>query len=289
MRFLSRLWFVVLILPVACLSGQPFDSFEVWATRKYGSWENPLHSELRINGRRVNLFSSERNEPIGMLLREGWNTIAIRTTPQEPAKRDNDLLFQIGPVRRNREGQMVMSPVFWQFRNGTDWKLHDGRYTHAAGPNLKEIELSFSVYLGDLLQENTEIAPGDYVAQGRPQYASWNNRLTATVVVNGTIVSSFLGVERRARITPYLKPGRNEVRLITGRVKNSFAGNDIRIDVAGPAEWVPQNSRFEYRPVLQLDGLQGWTVQPGSGMLMNRSVPEADTLERAVSFLLKTL
>jgi len=269
-----------------CISAQPLNSFEVWSTRNYTSWENPLHSELFINGRRVNLFTSEQVERIGALLQPGWNTIAVRTTPQEAANKENDLRFQIGPVRRNSQGRKIMSPVFWQFRNGTDWTWQNGKYTHAAGPHTTQLELAFTVYIGDLVPENQEIAAGDYVAQAHPQYESWNSRLTATVVVNGTILTSFVGVDRQVRITPYLRPGKNDIRLITNPVKNALRENDLRINVSGPAQWASARARFEFKPALELQALQGWIVQPVSGKLLNRAAPGSDTLERAVPLLL---
>src|SRR5262249_48425104 len=150
-----------------------------------------------------------------------------------------------------------------------------------------QVELAFSVYVGDLLQENYEIAAGDYVAQAHPVYESWNSRVAATVVVNGTMLTSFMGVERQARITPYLRPGPNEMRLITGRVQNAFKENDVRINVSGPAQWAAARARFEFKPALELQAMQGWMVQPVSGKLVNREAPASDTLERAVALLLK--
>jgi hypothetical protein len=54
----------------------------LWVKRNFTSWDNPLHSELSVNGKTVNIFTSDTFEPVGQYLKEGWNTVTIKTTPQ---------------------------------------------------------------------------------------------------------------------------------------------------------------------------------------------------------------
>lgn len=55
--------------------------------------------------------------------------------------------------------------------------------------------------------------------------------------INGNPFSSFLGAKRQIVIPPLLKQNKNEVKLISQRVKDSLQKNDIEASIAGPAEW----------------------------------------------------
>ena len=133
-------------LPV---SAQKSDSEPIllWVKRNFASWDTPLHSELSVNGKTVNIFTSDTFEPVGQDLKKGWNTITIKTTPQQPANKSNGLIFRMGPAHKTPgNDQWIMEPILWEFRNDTDWKFANGRYSHPLGPDVKEVTLSFKIY-----------------------------------------------------------------------------------------------------------------------------------------------
>ena len=164
----------------------------VWVAKNYG-WENPLHSELSINGKSLGMFTSENYKPIADYLKPGWNTITLKTAPQPNATKSNELIFRVGPLTQ-KDGKRVMTTVLWEFRNGTDWKHHDdGTYTHQLGPTVKEVTLNYRVYYAGLELESRTLVERDYVLIGTPGYNSWNSPVTGTVFVNGQPVSTFLG------------------------------------------------------------------------------------------------
>ncbi len=256
--------------------------------RIYGSWDNPLHSEFTVNGKMVNIFTSDTFEPIGQYLKEGWNTITVKTTPQEPASKGNGLIFRIGPARKAAgKDEWLMNPVLWEFRNETDWKLADGKYSHPLGPDVKEVTLSYELYYAGVQNENAKLKAGDFVLTGKPTYGSWNSPVGATVFVNGTPLNTFLLAERTLVITPFLKPGKNEIKLISSRVKNSIKNNDIEFKIAGPAEWNVGKGQYLLTPILQFKSMQGWILDSKTGMLVNPAKPGADRIERVIPFVMK--
>ena len=104
----------------------------VFVERGY-SWENPLHSEFIVNGKTVDIFSSDTRKDITKHLKKGWNSIAMTTRVQEPASESNSLTFRIGPVNKDsKTGKLTMDPVLWRFDNGTDWTYNNGKYSHRA-------------------------------------------------------------------------------------------------------------------------------------------------------------
>lgn len=288
MKLRSAFFIALLAALLAPLRAQDAAPVTLWVDRDYNSWDNPLHSELSINGKIVNIFTSDTMEPIQEHLKSGWNTITIKTTPQEPATRANELIFRIGPMRKDpANNRMVMERVLWEFRNGTDWKFEDGRYSHPLGPDVKEVTLSYSLYYAGLGTEKAELKAGDYVLQGSPAYGSWNTPVTATVFVNGTALNSFVLAKRQIVITPYLQAGKNEIKLISTRVKNSVRDNDIAFEVLGPAEWNVQRAGYVLAPLVQFKTKQGWKMEPKSGMLINPVKPDSETIERVIPFVLK--
>ncbi len=50
------------------------------------------------------------------------------------------MIFRIGPTRKEND-KVMMQPVLWEFRNGTDWKFNDGTYSHPLGPGVKKVML----------------------------------------------------------------------------------------------------------------------------------------------------
>jgi len=264
------------------------ESILLWVKRNFGSWDNPLHSELSVNGKTVNIFTSDTFEPIGQYLKEGWNTITIKTTPQQAANQGNGLIFRLGPAHKTPgNDQWIMEPILWEFRNDTDWKFANGRYSHPLGPDVKEVTLSYKIYYAGLQNENIKLKAGDFVISGKPTYSPWNSPITATVFVNGTPLNSFLLAKRGIVITPFLKQGKNEIKLISSRVKNSVEKNDIEFEVAGPAEWNVGKGQFLLKSILQFKSMQGWTLDSKTGMLVNRAKPDSESIERVIPFVLK--
>jgi hypothetical protein len=266
------------------------DSIEVWAEKHYGSTENPLHTEFIVNGKTVDLFSSTTRKPIGRYLQTGWNTITLKTRPQLPAQDANGLVFRVGSVVKDRKnGQPTMKSVLWRFKNDEDWKLEDGRYNHPLGPNTKEVTLTYRVYYGGLEREGAELQKGDYVVQGKADYESATQPLSTTVFVNGQPLNSFVLSSRQVAITPLLKLGRNEVKLVSTRVKDAFTDNDMTIEVAGQAEYRARESRWMIQPILSLEAMQGWSREDESGQLTSPAAQDEETIERTVVFYVDEL
>lgn len=259
----------------------------VWVKRNYGSWENPLYTEFIVNEKMIDIFTSDTRKDIGKHLKNGWNTITLKTTPQQGASNNNDLIFRIGPVHKDpKSDQLVMKPVLWQLRNGTDWKYDDGKFSHRLGPDVKEVTLSYRVYYAGLDLEASEVQNGDFVLQGKPQYGSWNSPLTLTVSVNGKTLTSFLGEDRQIVITSLLKEGKNDFRVVSARVKDVMVDNDIYVQVIGPLQYSPREQKFEGKPIVEFKAQQGWEREKQSGQLVSKTNRQADSIERDVAFML---
>jgi hypothetical protein len=279
------LWALGLAADASAQAGDA-GTMSIWAAKNY-SWDNPLHSEVAVNGTTINIFTDEAMEPIAEQLKEGWNKITVETTAQEPANQDNHLIFRIGPTHKESD-KVIMQPVLWEFRNGTDWKFENGTYSHPLGPGVKKVMLEYSLYYAGMTHEQGELKAGDFVLQGKPEYSSWSSPVIGTVFINGTPLNSFLLAERQIIITPFLKPGKNEIKLVSGRVKNAIANNDIRFSILGPAEWMVSENQFLVKPITKFNSIQGWTRDPKSGQLMNKAKPDSETIERVIPFMLKT-
>ena len=257
----------------------------LWVKRDYG-WDNPLHSELTINGKSVGKFTSDTDRAIGEHIKPGWNTIALKTTPQSGATESNQLIFRFGPVRKDKDGKRTMSPVLWEFRNGTDWKLKDGTYTHQISPDAKDVTLTYQVFYAGLAAEGRKLGAGDYVLAGDSEYDGWNSPVTATLTVNGHEVNTFLGLSRQVVITRYLRAGENVIKMKSHRVPNVISRNDVKCWVGGPAEYNATKGRYELKPVTQFEAMQGWKRDPKSGQLVNQAKGDADVIEREIKFTL---
>ncbi len=267
---------------LAAASDAPLPSLAVFVKKTYSS-ENPLHSELIVNGTSVDVFKSDTQKSLGDLVKRGWNTVTIKTRPQQPANDTNGLTFQIGPLRTDDEGRTFMQPVLCEFRNDTDWTFKDRKFSHPLGPDTKEVELSYRLYFTGLEHEQAELREGDYILHGRPTYSS-NSPVTATVFVNGTPLNSFLLEERRPVITPLLKQGRNEIRIVSSRVPNTIGHNDINFDVSGPARYSIGKAKFEVASICQFKTMQSWGRDKRSGQLVNKVKSGAETIERVIPF-----
>ena len=259
----------------------------VWVKRQWSPYENPLHAEFSINGQLVDIFTSDTQKEIGKYLKKGWNTISVKTTPQEPANDDNQLIFSIGPVHKDlKTDKSVMGPVLWEFRNGTDWKFQEGKFSHRLGPGTKEVTLNYRLYFAGLDLETARVEDGDYLLQGSTQWNPYNSPLTATVFVNGVPLNGFLGARRQIVVTPLLKQGKNELRIVSARVKDALEDNDIQVELGGPFRYNPRTEKFEGKPIVQFQAMQGWEREKKSGQLISKGDPQAETVERVIPFVL---
>jgi hypothetical protein len=270
-------------------TSEPGGRLMLTVEKQFSSWDNPLHSEVTINDQLVNIFTSETVENVGGSIREGWNTIRVKTTAQEPANEDNGLIFRIGRAYTDaRTKTLVMEPLLWEFRNFTDWKHQpDGTYLHASGPGVKEVTLEMRVYFAGVDTDTKELKAGDLILRGKGTFGSWNAPVTATVLVNGTPLNSFTTQERTVVITPFLKKGRNEIKLVSSRIDHAIADNDIEFEILGPAIWSATDSTYVLKPILQFKSLQGWSKDRMSGRLINRASADADQVERVIPLILK--
>jgi hypothetical protein len=258
----------------------------VWVDKTYSSRANTLHTELKINGQLMDVFSSDTFKPIEKYLQIGENTITFRTFQHGSEDQRNELIFRIGPIKDEKRNQRVMHPVLWEFRNRTDWDFEDGKYIHALDPDAKDMTLTYRVYFAGLEHEAKPIQKGDYVLQAQARYNSWNAPLTATVYVNGRALNSFMLHERYVVITPLLRQGKNEIKVISPRVKNSLRQNDLTLTVAGPAEYIPVQKQFRVKPIAEAKAMTGWKRDKRTGQLMHKNDPVAEEDERILTFTL---
>ena len=93
---------------------------------------------------------------------------------------------------------------------------------------------------------------------------------SGTVFVNDTPLNSFLLDTREVVITPLLKQGRNEIRIVSSRVPNAIEDNDINFEVSGPARYNALKMNFEAGPICQFKTLQSWGRDKRTGQLVNK-------------------
>lgn len=261
----------------------------------YGKKENFLHTELSINGKVIGTFTAEHTKVIEPFMKKGWNTITMKTTAKEPATSNNWLDFTIGSVKKADANTPKMSPVLWSFTNSYDWTRKGDHYAHRLGPDTKVVTLTLNLYYAGMELEGTEAKKGDYVVQsgrGSPTdglYGLCMSSVTTTVIVNGTPVNSFMGCTRRVKITPLLKQGRNEVEIVTHRIKDLLNGTTEKFDLGGPAEWNPGANAFEFKPLLPFDTTTGWERDPKSLQMGVVGKPGAESHKRVLSFMVEEL
>jgi len=267
--------------------GKPVaDAIELMAQRGLGG-ENPLHSEVTVNGKLVDIFSGDTHKSIAPHLRQGWNTIEVKTTPQESASHNNSLVFRIGLMEKSGKREVLtMRPVLWKFHNEAGWKFRDGKYTYLPNPEAKDSSRAYQVYYAGLEHEQRSLHNGDYVVVAKPEIPARDSPVTVTLFINGTPLNTFLGEDRQLVVTPLLREGKNKIRIVSARVKNSVDNNDMRIEVGGPAEYSPRQQKYLYHRILQISGTEGWSRHDKTGQLVSQKDPEADRLERTVSFVL---
>jgi hypothetical protein len=260
--------------------------FSIHAERRYSYADNPLYTEVTLNGELVNIFTSDTWEPLPIT--RGWNRLTMTTTAQAPANQENGLLFRFGPMFEDEEsGRSSMAPVLWFLRNDSDWQLEDSRFRHPLGPEVTTVRHDYELYFAGLDLEGRELEAGDFVLQGAAKYTYQSSPVTATVVVNGTTLTSFTLEQRQVVITSLLVEGKNEIRLISKRVPNVLVDNDILFSVAGPAEWNVARNEYVMKPIVEFSAMQGWQRDEETAQLVNPAAPEADAIERVVPFVLK--
>lgn len=290
-RIASLLVLGLTILPFTHAFAQDFQEgrIHLWVKKYYSGSESSLHSEFSINGQLIDSFSSNSMQPVEEHLKEGWNDLAIKTSLHEPANQKNHLIFRIGPIRRdtNNANRLIMDPIIWEFRNGTDWKFTDDGYTHRLGPEVREVALIYPLYWAGLPFEGLELKEGDYILQAEPYYCRSNSPVVATVSVNGTPLSSFFLPARQLVITPLLKPGNNDLALVTHRIQDSCQRNDIDISIAGPARWSPERNEYLFQTITSSKAMHGWTRDDSSCQMNNKGATDADFIERTISFMVK--
>ena len=59
----------------------------IWAAKNYNGWDNPLHSEVAINGTTINIFTDEAMEPIAEHLKRAGTRSRSRRRPRSPRTR----------------------------------------------------------------------------------------------------------------------------------------------------------------------------------------------------------
>lgn len=268
---------------------QDFEEGKLYVqVERYHNHDNPLHSEFVVNGQTVDIFASTTYAKIDQFVKEGWNEIAIKTVPQQPASKANHLVFKIGPMHKdsNDSKNKIMSPVLWQFNNGTDWDFEGGTFIHALGPDMKEITLTYHFYWAGVALENRPIKKGDYILQVET-YHNDNSPVIATLLINGTPLSSFHWAKRQLNITSLLKPGKNEVKIVSHRVKDTIRDNDITCTISGPAEWSVKERGYIFKNISEFKTMQGWQRDETTGQLTNIADPKAEMIARTISFMIK--
>jgi hypothetical protein len=73
---------------------------------------------------------------------------------------------------------------------------------------------------------------------------------------------------------------------VSARVKDAIAGNNVKFQVGGPAEYNVSRGRFELKPIAQFEAMEGWKQDPKTGQLVSQAKADADTVEREIRFTL---
>lgn len=279
-----------LMAPLA-LVGEPPETnasadrvLSLWVTKPF-SEDVALHSELRINDQTIGQFSGPTNRAISQFVKSGWNTFTLRTTVNPVYHDRNWLKFTIGMVYKDPESKkMVMNPVLWSFDNVTDWKFDKGAVYHQSSPEAHEGTIGFSLFYAGPEPVQPKLKNGDFVL-GIRQHFSENPTATAAIIVNGTPFSSLMGPDRNQLvITGLLKKGKNEVKVITHRVRGGMCKNDIEIQIGGPADYSPRQEKFQMPIVQECHAITGWEQDKKSGLWHIAKKPEMDSIERVLTF-----
>eukprot|EP00913_Durusdinium_trenchii_P008797 g8263.t1 len=254
-----------------------------FARRDSQGYENSLHSEIRVrqggNGQSklAARFTSDSSANLdGLLRRDAWNELTIRTISAEPpASRANALRIYFGRPQLGRSGDLTMPRAVWILRNnatsraGISWKPSNGKLLFGKA---REVEHTFHVYLAGAAHEKRKPMKGDYALICDAPPSGRVPSVTATVFVNGTPLTSFLGAQRTVILRPPLiKPGVNEIRLVTKRVENCQIDGDFRFTIAGPAE----SASPRYPRIKQFTAMKGWVRDAGGTPALLEPDPKA--------------
>jgi hypothetical protein len=117
-------------------------------------------------------------------------------------------------------------------------------------------------------------------------YGSWTSSVSTTVFVNGTPLNSALMGERKLVITPLLKQGKNDIKVVTAAVGGYLEDNDTVVTIEGPAEYSAAQKKYLFGPVVEFKNMEGWVRDKKHAQLVCRDKPGADTIERTISFTL---
>jgi len=276
-----------------CLAQAPTaPSLMVWVDREHPNHPNALQTELSINGKPVEIYSREGQKNLDKHLNKGWNTLRLRTFPRGSVKEPNQLFLRFGGTRPGaNKNQLAMDPILWELRNGTGWELRDGKYLPTANAEASEAVQSFTLWYAGFEQEpgNLKVNEGDYflaVQAERPDVVP----VTASVSINGTMLNSFVGNRRNVAVTPLLKKGENELKLITHRVGGPAApANDVKLQLVGPARYNAAKKMHEFAFIRELSSLEDWEQDPQTKQYRPREKPDADHVERSFAFTVEEL
>jgi hypothetical protein len=213
----------------------------------------------------------------------GWNTLTLKTTVRPAVKDRNVLWFDIGPARRNPKTEKEeIEKVLWRFENESDWTHEGGKVEHRSKPGAKEVTLTFRLFFAGLKTEAGQVREGDYVLH-HGQFFKGNPYVTSTVSVNGTPLTTFLGQAREELvITPLLRQGRNEIKVVSFGVTGLMERNKVEFKVAGPAEYSARQKKYLVKTLLNFHGNEGWEQDEKSGLWHVAGKPQGDRLERVI-------
>ena len=265
-------------------------SLQVFVDRNRRGEENSLHSEFFVNNTLVNIFSTDTQKRIGQHIKPAWNTITIRTTRQPHAPSPNGLSFAIGPVEPNPQQEAsVMRPVLWSFGNqrGWDWERDTG-HSYRLDRNTTTTTHTYHLYFAGLDADMAQLKEGDYILTGQASRRGEDVPFTGTIFINGTPLNSFVVAERQVVITPLLKQGKNEVKLVTTRVDGAVLSdnNGLSFTIAGPARYNAREKKFQMTQVADFIGGVGWTFDEKTGAAVSKENPAANAVERIIPLFL---
>jgi hypothetical protein len=275
--------------PAAEQAAPDAKNLELWVEREHPQIKNSLKSQLFLNGKHVGTFTTDARQPLGKYLKKGWNTLTLKTTGIAPPEEDRagGLRFQVGWVSKAEKNREQMY-VLWSLTNVQGWGVKDGKVVHRLGPDVKEIELPFHLNYQGMKSEKPKVAGGDIVLQAGVynQDLTTNIRTTVTVFVNGQPLNTFTRQQRQVVITPLLKDGENEIKVVSRRINNIVfdTHNPRPIVVGGPAVYSPREQKYTLREILKIDGMSGWKEDRDSGQLVLNGDPAKDALERTYYF-----
>jgi hypothetical protein len=263
----------------------------VWVDRDQPGKPCPLHTELSINGKLIDVLSTEAQKDIDRQLQNGWNTIVLKTSAKGIAKEPNHLAFRLGATRSaEKKNQLAMDPILWEFRNRHGWEWRDGKFNNRRDPQAKEVVQSFKVWYAGLEHEpeKLQIKDGDYVLSVSSRLPD-DVPVLATVSVNGKALNTFVGNRRNVVVTPLLKEGVNELKLVATRVADCNTDNELKVQLVGPARFNAQKKMHEFPPIRELSSLEDWDRDAQTGQYTNRLQPGGETTERTVPFVVTEL